>query len=301
MDVLLYNDFEYHKLKEKITKVIGFLKAGDFRAADVKKMSNQGYYRAKLDDTNRLLFCIGQYNGRKYLFILETILNHNYARSRFLNGVAVDENKLQAVDHEEETSGHEITISYVNAGKKSFNILDKVLSFDDIQQDIMHLPAPIIVIGPAGSGKTALMLEKLKALQGNILYTSLSSYLVENAQNLYSSFGYDNARQDVEFLSFSDYLSSYESPQGKEVSFRSFQFWVDRYKQGYKIKDSHKLFEEFKGVLTGSAVDKPFLSAEDYEQLGIRQSIFPKQDRAAVYQLFYKIPRLVRRRRVLRQ
>jgi Ni2+-binding GTPase involved in maturation of urease and hydrogenase len=56
-----------------------------------------------------------------------------------------------------------------------------VLSFDDVQNDIMGLPMPCIIIGSAGSGKTALTLEKLKDLTGMILYTTLSSYLSENA------------------------------------------------------------------------------------------------------------------------
>ncbi len=47
-----------------------FLEQGDFRSADVKKMPQPGYYRARLDKENRLLFRIGEYQGEKYLFIL---------------------------------------------------------------------------------------------------------------------------------------------------------------------------------------------------------------------------------------
>src|SRR5699024_3134666 len=106
MDVLFYDSFDYGPLREKIERTITFLKAGDFRAADVKKMPNQGYYRAKLDDTNSLLFTFGKYRGRKYIFVLETILNHDYARCRFLSGVNVDESRLQEVHHPTETDGH---------------------------------------------------------------------------------------------------------------------------------------------------------------------------------------------------
>src|SRR5690606_16215257 len=184
MDILFYDRFDYGPLRDKIEKTIGFLKAGDFRAADVKKMPNQGFYRAKLDDTNRLLFTIGSHRGSKYIFVLETILNHNYARCRFLNGVKVDEARLQAVCDEADTESHTVEISYVNPAKKKFHILDKFLSFDDAQHAIIALPAPVIVIGPAGSGKTALVLEKLKSLHGTVLYTSLSPFLIENAQQL---------------------------------------------------------------------------------------------------------------------
>lgn len=288
MDILFYHDFDPHHLKDKVDKTVAFLRQGDFRAADVKKLSDKGYYRAKLDDTNRLLFSIGTYRDRKYVFVLETILNHNYDRCRFLKGTKVDESKLQSIYSEQDTTGYELDISYINPKKKNFHILDKLLSFDDAQGTIVDLPTPIVVIGPAGSGKTALMLEKIKTLQGTILYTSLSPYLVENAQSLYASFGYDNPKQTVEFLSFRDYLDTIEVTDGKALTFRAFNEWASRHKQAYKIKDTHKLYEEFKGVLTGSAIDKPYLSAGDYGSLGIRQSIFPQQERGVIHELFTK-------------
>ncbi len=40
----------------------------------------------------------------------------------------------------------------------------------------------------------------------------LSPYLVENASNLYYSFGYDNSRQEIDFMSFSEYLGAMKVP-----------------------------------------------------------------------------------------
>jgi hypothetical protein len=289
MEVLIYNDLEYGKLKKAIETTIAFLKEGNFRSADVKKMPTIGLYRAKLDDTNRLLFKIGEYNNQKYLFILEVILNHAYEKSRFMNGVVVDEKKLISLHEPKDIAKDEtVKIGYVNANKKSFHLLDKILSFDETQSDILKLEPPCIVIGSAGSGKTALTLEKLKSLSGNILYVTLSSYLIENASALYSSFEYENDKQEVSFLSFNEYLSTIEVPQGKEVDFRSFDNWIARYKQSHKIKDTYKIFEECKGVLTGSVIDKPYLSLQDYQNLGIKQSIFSEQERASIYDLFTK-------------
>ena len=289
MEVLFYNDLAVGKLKKSIDKTVLLLREGEFRAADVKKMPNFGFYRAKLDDTNRLLFKIGIYENKKYLFILEVIVNHAYEKSRFLNGTAIDENKLITVKDLKDIPTDEISpIGYVNSQKKSFHLLDKILSFDDIQTEILHLPTPSIIIGSAGSGKTALTLEKVKILPGRILYTTLSAYLVENASNLYSSFDYENTKQEVEFLSFFEYLSTIDVPKGKEVDFRSFDQWISRYRQSHKIKDSYKIFEEFKGVLTGSMIDKAFLSLSDYTALGVKQSIFPVAERALIYDLFSK-------------
>jgi hypothetical protein len=72
------------------------------------------------------------------------------------------------------------------------------------------------------------------------------------------------------------------------VDFRAFDQWASRYSQSHKIKDTYKLFEEFKGVLTGSVVEKSYLTADDYQNLGIKQSIFSVSERELVYDLFKK-------------
>lgn len=288
MKILVYDDLNTGKLGEKVDKIVKFLTLGDFRAAGVKKMSN-GYYRAKLDDTNRLLFIIGKYEGEKYILILEVIHNHAYEKSKFLNGVKFEEGKLIPLDTEADILEDEVkTLNYVNPAKNSFHLLDKVLSFDEMQEEILYLPAPCIIIGSAGSGKTALTLEKLKMLRGNVLYTTLSSYLVENAAHLYSSFGYENEQQKVSFLSFYEYLSTLSIPAGREADFNSFERWISRYTQSHKIKDAYRVFEEIKGVITGAMVSKPYLSLDEYLALGIRQSIFSGAERVQVYDLFRK-------------
>jgi len=288
MNILVYEDLNVGRLGDKVEKVTKCLLEGDFAAADVKKMSN-GFYRAKLDDTNRLLFCFGRYEGSTYVFILEVIHNHAYEKSKFLNGAVIQEEKLIPLRCAEEVMPEEYKeVSYVNPHKKSFHLLDKILSFDDKQEEVLFLPAPSIIIGSAGSGKTALTLEKLKTLKGNILYITLSSYLAENAGHLYLSFGYENKKQDVDFLSFYEYLSTIAMPSGREADFTSFERWISRYTQSHKIKDAYRVFEEIKGVITGSVIDKPYLSADEYQRLGIKQSIFSAAERAQVYDLFLK-------------
>ena len=289
MEVLTYNEIDYGKLKKQFDKTVEYLKNKDFKSADVKKMVNTGFYRAKLDDTNRLLFKYTKINGKTYLLLLEIIFNHNYDKSRFLNGAIIDETKLPSVKTEADFLEEESTpITFVNQKERKFHILDKILSFDEIQEEIFRLPSPVIIIGSAGSGKTALTLEKIKTLSGKILYTTLSSYLVENSKNVYYSYDYENEKQEVDFMSFQEYLSSIEVPQGKEIDFRSFEQWIWRYKQSHKIKDTYKIYEEFKGVISGSIVDKPYLSKEEYIGLGVKQSIFLADERELVYDIFKK-------------
>lgn len=289
MKILYYNDLEIAPVKKQLDKVVAQLQQGDFKSAEVKKMPNTGYFRAKLDRENRLLFKIGVYQGERYLFLLEVILHHAYEKSRFLNGAAIDDDKLVPLPSPEQLTAEELTpVAYIRPTSKQFHILDKIISFDEEQDAIFQAAPPLIIIGSAGSGKTALTLEKIKPLRGKVLYVTLSSFLVENSRNLYYAFQYDNEQQEVDFLSFQEYLGSIDLPKGKAITFRDFERWIWRYQQAFKIKDAHKVFEEFKGVITGAVTDAAYLAREAYVQLGVRQSVFTADERGQLYDLFLK-------------
>jgi hypothetical protein len=284
--ILLHNELNITPVKRQFDKVLDKLKKDDFKSADVKKMVGTNYYRAKLDDANRLLLQFGRCNGQTYLLILEVILNHDYANSRFLRGAKVDETKCHALNSLNDVKDAPLPISHVNNETGRFHMLDKILSFDTVQTDIYRMPLPLIMIGSAGSGKTALTLEKMKLLTGNILYVTLSDYLKENARQLYYSFGYENVQQITTFLSFKEFMASIQPLEGTEMTYKLFEAWLDKYKRSYKIENSYKIFEEFKGVITGSSIEQPYLSLDDYIHLGIKQSIFRVEERNTIYELY---------------
>ncbi len=289
MEILYYNDLNFSKVKKQFEKTLGFLRNDDFKSAEIKKMLPTSYYRAKLDVENRLLFKFASYEGKTYILLLEVILNHEYEKSRFLRGAEVDEAKIKTLASAKEVLQEDLLpLSYLNSKATSFNLLDKAISFDESQEVIFHKRPPVIIIGSAGSGKTALTLEKIKMLKGKILYITLSPYLVENSAKLYYSFEYDNDKQEVEFLSFHDFIQTTRVKQGREIDYKTFENWFSRFRNQAKIKDSHKLYEEFKGVLTGLNIEKEYLSRQEYETLGVKQSVFTAGDRAEVYSFFEK-------------
>ena len=147
---------------------------------------------------------------------------------------------------------------------------------------------PLIIIGPAGSGKTALTLEKMKRAHGQVLYVTLSPYLADNSRNIYYAHHYENEDQEISFLSFREFLETMRVPDGREITYRVFASWLMRFPRQQRVADAHRLYEEFRGVITGSIVDKPYLSREDYLSLGIRQSIYLSEERELVYTLFEK-------------
>nr|VFJ58067.1 MAG: Superfamily I DNA or RNA helicase [Candidatus Kentron sp. FM]VFJ67026.1 MAG: Superfamily I DNA or RNA helicase [Candidatus Kentron sp. FM]VFK08198.1 MAG: Superfamily I DNA or RNA helicase [Candidatus Kentron sp. FM] len=285
MKILFYNELNPKGIPN-FRKLKGFLEADDFHSAEVKKVGDD-LYRAKLDKSNRLLFSLRVYQGQTYALILECIPNHAYEKSRFLKGNApIDENKIPAIEALDKEQTRPLV--YINPDLPTFNLLDKIISFDEIQADVYRLHPPLIIIGSAGSGKTALTLEKMKEWPGDILYVTRSPYLVHNSRNLYFSQGYENEDQNIDFFSFQEYLESIQVPKGQDLSYREFAIWHGRQRLGKALRDSHQLFEEFRGVLTGADThsDSPYLSREEYLALGIKQSLFFGQEREQVYEAF---------------
>ncbi|HUX56085.1 MAG TPA: UvrD-helicase domain-containing protein [Bacteroidales bacterium] len=288
-ETFIYNDIDHGKVRKQFDKTIEQLSRGDFASAEVKKMVGTVYYRAKLDYENRLLFKFARYNDQTCLLVLEVIFNHEYNKSRFLRGREINESKLIPIKNHQEVPADDFSpLLYVNRRSRHFHLLDKVLSFDDDQDEILALSLPQIIIGSAGSGKTAITLEKIKSLTGKILYITLSPYLAENSARLFYSNNYENENLEIDFLSYREYIETLRIPEGKELDFKTFEIWFSRYRQSTKLKDAHKTFEEFRGVITGLDITKEHLSREDYLALGVKQSIFPASEREIVYNLFEK-------------
>lgn len=284
MKVLFYNEIKPEKIPN-LNKIKKHLEEDDFYSANVKKIASN-LYSVRLNKSNRLLFSIYRYKNENYALLLEYLPNHAYEKSRFLRGEAnIDETKIPVLTKLDEDENAELV--YLNTQYPTFNLLDKIISFDDAQQQIYTISAPIIVIGSAGSGKTALTLEKMKQMTGEILYLTRSPYLIHNSRNLYYAQQYVNENQEISFLSFDDYLASVKVPNGKEVTFLSFNQWFSRHRVTKNLSDPYQIFEEFKGVITGNS-EEAFLSRDAYLALGIKQSIFQQDERKQVYLLFEK-------------
>ncbi|MDO8927609.1 MAG: UvrD-helicase domain-containing protein, partial [Bacteroidota bacterium] len=289
LPILYLNELNIQSVEKTFSKTLKQLQDGDFKSADVRKMPTSGFYRARLDIRDRLLFTFANYENQKYLLLLEVIKDHNYSHSRFLRGAIVpDEDNFVRVQSPEEIIIQENNLIFLNPKSRKIHLLNKFISFDHLQDSIYSLFPPLIIVGSAGSGKTALVLEKLKDLPGEIAYISLSKFLVENASKIYYSSGFDNEKQEVEFLSLHNYLSSWEKPQGTEVTFRQFDSWYFRYAQTIRINEPYRVFEEFKGVITGSPVHTAWLSQAEYLELGVKQSIFSTAERERLYPVFLK-------------
>jgi len=286
MQVLKYRGLELSSLVNKqYEKIVEMIERDDFYSAEVKKLQGTPYYRAKLDYSNRLLFTIISFEHKKYALMLEVIHNHLYEHSRFLNGAKIDPNKIEEiVDLNQQPAD---LVSYINTENSYVQILDRIISLDPMQNQIFELQPPLIIIGSAGSGKTLLTLEKIKTYYGQILYVTASLYLAQNSRNLYYSNNYTNEKQEVEFLSYQEFLETIKVPNAKEIEFHVFANWLVKFYQNKAVRDPNKLYEEFKGVISGNG-ESSYLTREQYLNLGIKQSIYSNEERPQVYDLFIK-------------
>lgn len=288
MKILEYADFCPPRDRTLYDKVRSAIARDDFRSADVKKLTNLThgkFYRAKLDYADRLLFCTIRWQGEVYALMLETIVQHAYDKSRFLRGAEIDDAKIPAADAADASASAE-PVRYLNPARRQVHWLDKVISFDDAQHAIYQQAAPLIIVGSAGSGKTALTLEKMKQAPGEVLYVTHSSYLAQAARDLYYADGYERDGQEATFLSYREFLEAIRIPGGREAHWHDFSGWFMRMRQQFKGIDPHQAFEEIRGVI--SAGTDGVLTREQYHALGVRQSIFAASERGALYDLFEK-------------
>lgn len=288
MRILEYIGLDTSRVKANYRKITEAISRGDFRAAQVKKLTNLShgkYYRAKLDDANRLLFSMVRHGDEVCALMLEVIANHDYDKSRFLRGAGIDEAKIPDIDLAEAASEAQV-VRYLNNAHTAIHLLDKPISFDETQEAIYRQPAPLIIIGSAGSGKTALTLEKLKHAEGEVLYVTHSAYLAQSARGLYYSNGFEHTGQEATFFSYREFIESIHVPIGREAHWRDFSSWFARIKAAFKDIDGHQAFEEIRGVIAAGA--NGILNRGDYLSLGVRQSIFAIDQRDKLYDLFEK-------------
>jgi hypothetical protein len=300
MRLLQYKELNLRRVKAAFDKVKAAIESGDFRSADVKKLNAGPYYRAKLDYANRLLLQFaridrpaGDGGTEAVCLALEVIENHAYDRSRFLRGAVVDESRIErepTADAKAPALAAEATLlRWLGPGRTQFELLDKPIVFDEAQDEAYRHPAPLVVIGSAGSGKTAVTLARLREAEGRVLYVTLSAYLAQSARALHAALGFENPKQEVDFLSYRELLETLRVPPGREVTLPMLAAWCDRHHQTLRLLgelDAQALFEEFRGVI-GAQPAGP-LSLADYLALGTRQSLLNTAQRELAHGLFQR-------------
>ena len=282
MRFLTYAGLAPGDLAGKVDKVRAAIERDDFRSPDIKKLGIGGFYRARLDDAARLLLQFVEFRGATACLGLEVIRGHAYDRSRFLRGAPVDESKLE--DSQAPAQVESRPVRYLHPTRPDFFYLDKPLSLDDQQDAALRQRAPMVLVGSAGSGKTALLLQRLRQVPGRVAYVTESKWLAESSRGIYVAFGGAPEEQEADFLSYRQLLEAVSVPEGRPVSFRDFTAFFEPHRQKIRFADSHQAFEELRGVLT--AEPEGPLTRAAYLGLGVRQSMFDAGQRSLLFDLF---------------
>ncbi len=294
MRLLTHHHLDTHRVGTQFAKLQQAVERDDFKSPNLKKLNPTPYWRFKLDQTNRLLVQFARHADETVCLALEVIHNHDYANSRFLRGALLQWDQIDLDDalppSTTDLNLQAPVLRYLHPERSEIHVLDKVLSFDDTQQAVYDTPAPLVLVGSAGSGKTALTLERLKQARGRVLYVTQSAFLAQSAQAIYFAHGFEAEGQEPEFLSYREFIETLHVPIGHELSFAAFTGWYERHRSAARQAtgglDAHALFEEFRGVI--SSRDYGVLTREAYLALGVRQSLLAAPQRAAVFDLFEK-------------
>lgn len=183
MRFLTYEGLSPGELAPQLERVRAAFERGDLAAVDLKKLGTGGYHRARPSDRARLLIQFVQWEGQRAALALEILANHEYEKSRFLRGASVDESRI--LDAHDEAALEARPIKYLHPTRASFALLDKPISFDDVQDEVLRRRPPLVLVGSAGSGKTALLLQQLRAAPGRVAYVTESAWLAQAARGLY--------------------------------------------------------------------------------------------------------------------
>ncbi|WP_353277463.1 hypothetical protein [Wolbachia endosymbiont (group B) of Villa cingulata] len=139
--VLFYKKFNDHdlgddknSLRKKFNEIIKDLKENNSTSqGNIKLIKGDGnieYSRAKLSDSNRLLFTSIKHNNKDAFVILEVILNHDYHKSRFLT----NREKIKNIEVTSEEVPDTVEIEDV----PQVSCLGKFITFSAKQEDIVE-------------------------------------------------------------------------------------------------------------------------------------------------------------------
>ncbi|MBA2711869.1 MAG: hypothetical protein H0U57_14925 [Tatlockia sp.] len=76
--------FDPNDLAQHYEPIVEKLLEGNYQGLDLEKLDGYNVYSVRVNSSDRLLFTTITVNHMPYLLLLDEVLNHDYAKSRFL-------------------------------------------------------------------------------------------------------------------------------------------------------------------------------------------------------------------------
>ena len=143
-------------------------------------------YRARLNDKHRLIYCwLGE---PRRLVVLRLLVSHKYEQiQRQLEGEITRVEKMTLAEESVEVTPDVLVLQ---AMPKSYYPQRELILWDKYQQQALELKMPLLLFGPPGSGKSAVLLELIHqytpvSTELPVLFLSQTQFLVEQMQRFY--------------------------------------------------------------------------------------------------------------------
>eukprot|EP01061_Rhynchopus_euleeides_P019687 TRINITY_DN322_c0_g2_i1.p1 TRINITY_DN322_c0_g2~~TRINITY_DN322_c0_g2_i1.p1 ORF type:complete len:1811 (+),score=378.79 TRINITY_DN322_c0_g2_i1:232-5664(+) len=279
-------------LKEKVKVAVEQLLLGEYKSAglDLKRCGAQRgeypLYTVKLSRDDRLLFTTLARGKNSQLLLLECIENHDYQKARFMKyGVL-------KTYMEKEAAWEPVDSPVVAPVKEASFSLAKVrpalggfVTFTDLQESILKLDAPLLMLGAAGTGKTCIAQALLSDACGRgcskMLYVAKSAELVETVAETLAV----DADATVHVRTYSQLAQS----TLREVGIDALCEWLAEDSVGQKaLKNLSSPDDDF--ALTCGRVYEEFRifsgGAAEHAALGVRQKVLPAGKSAFVSEAY---------------
>lgn len=276
---------------EQIKNVIQSILYKTYNPSDLEKLNGpngQFLYSFRMSQKQRLLFT----TYKNCLHVLEYLPNHEYSKSRFLKKGVLKRYLESHADITFETiTRDEDKPSFTKIGeeKQPLNYFNgQFIQLSGPQNKIISSPyLPLILTGPAGSGKTYSSLSILsKYLQTNILdENACSLYLTKNPNlvNAISSTWREMVPEAIaNKVEFKAYQQLFFNETDTLVDFEIFQQWYDNLPTHSPIKElgARQAYCEFR-TCSG-------LNQREYQALGVKQCQIHEHSNKSVWYALYQ-------------
>lgn len=294
-------------------KTIKQLAEGNYQSLNLEKLRGHNVYSVRINNCNRLLFTTIIVNDKPWLMLLDEVLNHDYAKSRFLkpavlkhylelHGQPISEQLIHT--HFEEHQQPNLCLPAPTTKKQVFEYSridffhQKFIELDNLQlATVTNATLPLILSGAPGSGKSCIALMILgqyiehhsQATSYPVLYVTESDNLATSMRRAWHALplAQNAAANDVQFKSYEQLIKTL-MPETENMTFVDKDHcieWLEQY-----IKDNKK----FAGMTkTDTPCDSFFADRtriyqefriiagcadfDAYQVLGQRQSLFHEQ------------------------
>lgn len=272
--------------------------------AEVDKMAQYRIYKSRINAADRILWTTVMVDGKPCMLVLDVILNHDYRKSRFLKKGVLEaylEKRgpltFEGVHAEEEALPDALDWEPARYYPQAYYYDESFIAFNAEQDHALQLPMPVVISGPAGSGKSCVLFEAMRVMwqakpedeKKAILYVAKSPFLAAHYQRMWDAEPDDRS---VLFCSYDALIVSLDAActTVTKVGEAYFFKWLDSYIEGQSravavghgtskivelfLRDKEAVYQEFQLIAAFTRLGGVF-TPNDYFALGARQSLFP--------------------------